>query len=54
MIQPIVEGHGEVSAVPILMRRLGELFWRERRLHYRQAQTPLLELPLDRPMGMKP
>ena len=25
MIQPIVEGHGEVSAVPILMRRLGEL-----------------------------
>jgi len=25
MIQPIVEGHGEVSAVPILMRKLGEL-----------------------------
>lgn len=25
MIQPIVEGHGEVSAVPILVRRLGEL-----------------------------
>jgi len=25
MIQSIVEGHGEVSAVPILIRRLGEL-----------------------------
>ena len=25
MIQPIVEGHGEVPAVPVLVRRLGEL-----------------------------
>ena len=25
MIQPIVEGHGEVSAVPVLVRRLAEL-----------------------------
>ncbi len=25
MIQPIVEGHGEVPAVPLLVRRLGEL-----------------------------
>jgi hypothetical protein len=25
MIQPIVEGHGEVPAVPVLLRKLGEL-----------------------------
>ena len=25
MIQPIVEGYGEVPAVPLLVRRLGEL-----------------------------
>lgn len=37
MIQPIVEGHGEVSAVPILMRKLGELMG----LPYVQVASPI-------------
>jgi hypothetical protein len=37
MIQPIVEGHGEVSAVPILVRKLGELMG----LPYVQVASPI-------------